>query len=584
MNSVRLVSFPLALASVGAAAQWTIPTRLFQPLVHPERIAVEFRSEGAAGVHGYLSSPRGTVSLRAFRDRPWAPASPHSENAPNWRNEASIFGGTWLGGANFFGGVTANEARQPSRQPLGTEFDFLAPGYGYLGQNDALSGLATAEQAGEDIRLISTKANVGVSQYYKGGNMVFAGFQWGRDRLTNRNPFVDLNRYSDGDIRFEPDGDSSIDFNPESRETGQRFRAEGDFGIGGGWRLGAALTHETTSLSLSLTPGSQRALNSLAALDQRWVGAGRFLSDFEGFPLLDGLGNQVYALDLGAASPTIQRKETQTTAAVALFKSFRAKKQELHLSLAGRASGGYGGSKPVLLPSIVWEWRPTVGTHLVLGAKRTVSTPPLTAGEILGANPFANDIRPMIEDEVSIASDGKHGSVRFFNKWQQNPFELVSLIAGSRLLLPRLQQYDRGYSRGFAIKAFTSKGTEYPGFRMEAEWKQEVGSPYSDGLLGPLYPETYAANNLNTVSLTASWRDEGGLWEALLTHRSGSFSTDLYRDGSRVPTTVVDLRWSRGSWSAGISNLLNERRLTSFHDVGGATFQRGRTFWVRFTK
>lgn len=464
--------------------------------------------------------------------------------------------------------LKVDDGQVPNRTDLGPDFQLLGRGYGFRGLKGPDSGLANQHDAGQ--RLYERCADGEISYSLSGlGRFTLSGFS--RD-LGDRNPALDATQFDAADPRFNPNGDSSIDFgrNHRQRGLGGEFVANRRFE---GFTVNAQLRYGTSRDEFQLTPGSQLALNWMAANQPNLVGPGRFLFEdpFETIPLLDEQGNPVYSLDAGSAFPTLRRDRTFGSARLNFVYPRRWGKLEVNPNV-GIVSGRLDHQvQTVLTGGVVMRYR-----NLYARILRTAE--PIEFDSLAYA-PLTDRIDPLrITDQAQLEWRDSFFSASLAAITHRNPFETRLAFPGTQLPYAQMVRFDRAVTREFTARYqrddFTISWTNALTFGQGND---------ANGIPVVAYPTLQQAAPQNRVSLEYGFKLSRSTKANLRwTYSSGLVGTDVLGDGTRIDSQSFDASLSHGNFWFRATNLLDDRRLISYNQFPGTQFQPGRMFAIGY--
>jgi hypothetical protein len=464
--------------------------------------------------------------------------------------------------------VKLRDRQVPNRTDLGPDFQLLGRGYGFRGLKGPDSGLANQQQAGQRLFEQSGLAELRYD-FAKLGSLRLYGLH--RD-LGDRNPALDSVQFDAQDPRFNPNGDSSLDFGRNHRQRG--WGAELVTGATvGAVRIRGGLSFGTSQDRFQLTPGSQLALNWLAANQPGLVGPGRFLFEdqFETIPLLDEQGNPVYSLDAGSPFPTLRRDRTYGSGVVAATYDRAWGRWKLNAE-AGLVSGRMDDQLATLFTAKVRLQHRNIALQLAREAN------PVTADTLTDA-PLTERVDPLaIQDSTRLEWQDRGFSASLESITHRNPFETRLAFPGTQLPYIQKVRFDRAVTRQFSAS--------YRFENVELRWTNSLtfgqGNDANGIPIAP-YPIVGSATAQNQIALRASFKPLRNT-EAIIgwNYSSGLVGTDRFGDGSRIDSQSLDLELRKGSFRVGITNLFDDRRLISYNQFPGTQFQTGRMIWFSY--
>lgn len=546
--------------------------RPYRHTFHDRALAVDSSPGGTVLYNSKLKSSKLQVRLLSQGDGFDSP-SPDVQFTHNRANGISVGLESKLGAGTLKMRAGATNSQVPNRSDLGADYDLVGRGYGFLGLKGPDSGLADSHAAGQ--RLIDERRSIDLTYNLPirdGILEVKAGS--GRSRQTNNDRQTVLDRFVASDSRFDPNFDSSLDYSPEITSDMSWIQA------GTGWRkrewtFGVYGRFQRDVDSLLLLPGSQLALNRLASLDPRLVGPGQFLSDEEFFPLLDELGNQVYALDSASWATALKSSRDSRHFGADLTYGNRYKEVEMNSSLQVRSLSRSGKTQSALIPSLSVTAHLPENLRVTAFANGVWDAQPIGLGELFGVQ-----TQVTTGDTYGVRFDWGHwrgsisqGRLRDYVEWR-------SVIPGSQIGAYLPFTSERAFTREASLSYIWSQSKSFFSFNVSNRTVK------LDGLDSTGIPtQSYAANDeLVRLGVHAGHRVGQGWATASLYHGSGTASSDILGTGARVPSTRLDIGYQCKGFVIQIQNLLNERALRSWNAFPGTTFAAPRRLVIGYSK
>lgn len=479
----------------------------------------------------------------------------------------------------------------PNRTGLGGQFEPVGQGYGFAGLKPQATGLESQQSAGQDIAERAYQRSIEARVQHasnRGGDRLEARlFHTGTD-LRSFHIGPNLSRFSALDPSFDPNGDGPLEYLPSVSRNAHGFNLSAEGWKEGRVRMSAGLrrTDTTFSESVALSPGSQLALNALAAQDLKLVGAGQFLFDdfFQTIPTLDVLGNQVYALDPGAQVPVLRSRRTVSETlgwgrAQWARGPLTVTASLGYQSVRDGAEGG-GGFVPSLGFDLSGDWGVLSGS-----ARRNYSAGSAVTGSYFGAS-LPVERRDAYELAFHSPGDARTGSlwVRAFHYDVKNRRFQGMLVPGTQIGLWGSYSLDQVKTTGIDVQIARSLGrlegsVSYRNALSKARGFDQTGFPV-DGQ-DPL-------DEGNRLRLSAKYTFGSSSVSAYWTSGSGLPSSDVFGTGDRRPNDRWDLNLEttlgRGRLRLFVVNLFDQRDLLSFNSrYLGTSFQSGRKFVFQYS-
>jgi len=483
-----------------------------------------------------------------------------------------------------------------NRTGLPGSFAPFGQGFGYgggLSRADARAlGIGSQQEAGQDINqrdenffgLLSWRRTINEKLY---GVLSLGGVNSALD-IRNNNPGVSLQALPD---------DSSIEFNPTLLRSYSHIQPQGSLSYAAGkhaLKAGFLYDDQRGDESYQLTPGSQIALNALAATDSRLVGAGTFRVDSSGNAVLDRNGNQFYDLDPGVTrAPTLRIRRSGYYAAAYLQDTWNIH-QRLTLNYGVRGDwyqqeqSGSEVSTGSFSPRINLAYLVDQRTVARASFNRLFTQPPLAQGAIIG-----DAVQPQRSNQFDVSLERQVrprqvARVAYYNKSIRNLLDTGLLLGGTQIGAFTTVSLDRARARGVEF-SYELQPRDTGGLSAYMTWSISSARPGGFTNTGEPVERYTDHDQLNTVNFGTSYTLRNGAYAGLnLYHGSGVASSVIFEDGPRQPRTLLNLTLSTGTRLFGqdglgatfvIENLTDDRSVINFGSpFSGTRFQQGRRF------
>jgi hypothetical protein len=548
---------------------------------------------GDARKFGYFLNLSGRRTDNALE-----PPQPDNQTAHNHGESQTYFGNF---GYNFNAknslSLTLNAApaytQVANRTGLPDSYAALGQGYGYAGhlsRTDAMAqGILSQHAAGQDVYQRDQNEFGALNFRHTfndqlSGLLSFGLVHAGLD-ILNSNPAVDLNNLP---------ADNSIEFNPTIRRHAHNVQLQGSLTLSKGkhtFKTGMLTDEQSNNESYNFVPGSQLAVNALAAVDPRLLPAGTFQTDAGGQPVMDDLGNPVYQLAPNGVAPTVTVKHTGFYRAFYAQDTWNASSR-LTLNYGARldwykadvSTGGVTDSIDTmhLSPRINAAYVVAKNTVFRAAYDRMFTQPPLSQAAQLGQAipPQTGDLyEGSIERQIGQGQTIK--LARYYKDWRN--------FADTGLLIP-------GTQLG-AYTTFSHPHVNINGLELSYDFtpRNNVGLSgyltWANSVNRLLAPEDGFTDHdqLNTIGfgLSYTWINQASVGFSLY-HGSGVASSIV--DTNRTPRTTFNLRVAstpnlfggttqdgRGGLELSVENLFDDRSVINFQSAfSGTRFQQGR--------
>ena len=418
--------------------------------------------------------------------------------------------------------------------------------------------------------------------------------------ILNNNPAIDLNNLP---------VDNSIEYNPTIKRNYHHNQAQGSLTYSPGkhtFKGGILYDNQEGDESYQLIPGSQLALDALAALDGVLAPAGTSGS------ATDVNGYNVYTLNPGATSPVLHVHRTGFYAASyvqdtwAITKKFTAN-YGLRLDwykADQNVPGQTGVSQANLSPRVNLAYQVTPKTVMRASYNRLFIQPPLAQGEIIG-----QAIVPETLDQYDVSVERQIAryqvaKIAYYAKNIRNQVDTGLLVPNTQIGAYTTVNFTEGNVHGieFSWDLYPKNNV---GFGAYVSYTNSLAKPGGlvDGQPGTAAPTYNDHDQLNTLSLGASYTWKSGANAALNAYfgsglgSSGLSASDPLNGNntaSRTANERVNLVFStgpglfgggakngRGGLTLTIANVFNDTSVINFNSgFSGTRFDQGRAAYL----
>lgn len=475
-----------------------------------------------------------------------------------------------------FGGLRNRDGSRP---------DVTADNAGTLGSENIL--LPNQQQAGNDIRqnevsefsTLAWRRKTNATDALQFAVTVLHSAQ----EIRNNNPAVDvMNLPVDSPIEYNPDASRNIH---HLQLTGSYGWKRGDHSL----KAGFLFDDQSGRESYHFTPGSQLALNALAALAPNMVPAGSASDQ------VDVNGNPVYTPANGVV-PSLKVKRSGSYQAAYLQDTWQVSKRFV-MNYGVRADwykqtqnlGQEGVDSFELSPRLNFSYGLTAKTTLKWAYNRLFNTPPLAQGALVG-----QALKPELLDQYDVAVEHKLSpnqtvTVAYYYKQIKNMIDVGLLIPGSEIGLYSGVNLDKGGVHGLELSydLFAKKGVGWDAYM---NYSLSAAKPNGKDNTGEDVDEFNDHDQRHTIGAGLAYSFKSGASLALTyQYGSGLASSIVPPSEDRTPRQQFDLRFStgdklfggRGGLGIDIENLFDERAVINFQSAfSGTRFQQGRRILI----
>ncbi|MEI8281409.1 MAG: TonB-dependent receptor [Armatimonadota bacterium] len=465
------------------------------------------------------------------------------------------------------------------RNADGTRPDVNGSNSGLLGAAPMMLG--SQQQVGQDInqKEVSEFATVNFSRKItktESFQMAFTVLHSGQD-VSSNNPTLDQNNLP---------VDSSIEFSPTAIRNIHHFQLSGNWDVKRGAhqiKSGFLLDSQSGNESYRIEPGSQLALDALAAIAPNLAPAGTASSD------LDINGNPVFTAT--GAIPTLNVHRTGSYKAAYIQDTYRAGKFTANYGLRGdwysqeQNLGQTNISTFELSPRVNLEYQSDSKTVFRAAYNHLFNSPPLAQGAVIGAA-----IQPETLNQYDFAVTKKLASnrsvtVAYYYKDITNQVDTGLLIPGSQIGLYSAVNLARGGVHGVEV-SYDIGAPKGGGWDSYLHYSLSAAKPNGVDSTGADVPDFNDHDQRHTVGVGAAftWKN-GASFSATLDYGSGLASSPIAPSESRNPRSQVDLHYStgeqlfkgKGGLNFDVSNLFDSRTVINFQSAfSGTRFMQGR--------
>ncbi len=430
--------------------------------------------------------------------------------------------------------------------------------------------------------------------------------------IRNNNPSINLNSV-DPATGFLTTIDNSIEYNPTIQRKSSQTELSGSLTKTQGthtFKGGLLLTRQSGNELYNIIPQSQLALDAEAAVQSggpQLTPDGAYQTDAGGNPVLDTLGNQIYALTPGASTPTVQVHRSGYYNAGYLQDTWQATKK-VTLNYGLRYDSYYGKQslspdnvkKNYLSPRVNFAYAFTPQTSARLSYNKLFSQPPLAQGAILGTNLVPQTTDLYEADALHSFSPQQSVKLAYYYKNTRNEFDTGILIPYTQIGAYTTLQYTTQGTHGFELSYnFVPRGLV--GFDGYLNYTNSIARPNGLDQTGASAPIVNDHDQLNTVGAGLSYTFKSQAFAGIdAYYGSGEASSPLVPIGPSNANTLgggqrnshyfVNLRLGQphllgpAGLELDIENLTNDVGVLNFNSgYSGTRFQQGRQAIIRVT-
>ncbi len=480
-------------------------------------------------------------------------------------------------------------------------------GYGYIGHltaaDAATAGIISQDAAGQDINQRDTN-DFGVLNYRhtfdnRLSGLVSLGLTHSGQEIKNNNPAVNPSKLP---------GDASIEFNPTIIRNNHHVQTQGSltYTLAKHTFKGGLLSDDQEGdETYQLIPGSQLALNALAANASNLAPLGTAQVDASGNPVLDSVGNQVYLADPNNPNaPVIHVHRSGFYRAAYLQDTWNANKRlTINYGLRldwykqsqnlGQATVDQANVSPRLNTAYLINSK-TIGR---LAYNRLFIQPPLAQGSVVGAAITPETLDQYDANIERQVGPGQTLKIAYFYKEMQNQIDTGLLVPFTQIGVYSSVNFQRGHARGLEI-SYNLTPKNSVGINTYLTYSHSLNKPTGLQNTGAPVPVYNDHDQLNTLNVGAAYTWRSGANAGLnLYHGSGLASSiivaDANGDGQRTERTQVDLSLSsgprlfpggHGGISFSVTNLFDDLSAINFNSgFSGTRFSQGRRYILSLT-
>jgi outer membrane receptor protein involved in Fe transport len=568
----------------------------------------DFNATGPLGKRAtFVLGMTGTRTLNAIE-----PQQPDNQTANNAGSDQSYFAKLRLTPSQRDALTLTLSAAPGTRQVnnrtgLGASFAPLGQGFGFQGlrnadgsrpdvtnENAGAMGagnilLPNQQDAGQDItqREISEFATLNWRRQLSSrdtGLLSFTVLHSGQE-VNNHDPLVNV---------LNLPIDNSIEFSPTVRRNAHHVQIAGSVTSKAGkhtFKTGLLLDDQSGDETYQLIPGSQLALNTLAAAAPNLAPAGSVQLDGQGNPVLDVNGMPVYVPTSGVSPTTSVHRSGFYRAAYVQDTWLVSKRFTVNYGLRGdwyKQSQNLGQA-PIdtihISPRINFSYSPDKHTAIRWSYNRLFNTPPLAQGALIG-----QAIQPELIHQYDIGVERQVGrgqlvKAAYYYKQINNQVDTGLLIPGSQIGLYSSLNLQYGGVHGVELSYELSppKGEGLDGFLNYTFSAAKPNGLDSNGEQVPLFNDHDQTHTIG-FGLAYLWKN-GASAAVVANYGSGLASSPISLTGERVPRTQIDLRLTTGNQlfkghggiGLDVTNLMDDRTVINFQSAfSGTRFMQGR--------
>ncbi len=564
---------------------------------------------------------------------------PGDQSAHNHGRALTAFGNIdYVAGRNDTVSLLLNTApaqtQVANRTGLPGSYAPVGQGFGYGGARDAdgtEAGVGAAPGlAGSQVLPVKSQQDDGQDVYQNDENkfgalnyrhnfgraltgLLSVGTSSSRLDIRNNNPSINLGSV-DPATGLLTTVDNSIEFNPTIQRKSAQTELSGSLTKSQGthtFKGGLLLTRQSGNELYNIVPQSQLALDAEAGIQSgggpQLAPAGTYQMDSSGNPILDALGNQIYTITPGAATPTVLVHRSGYYNAAYLQDTWRAT-PKITLNYGVRYDSYYGKQslspdsvkKDYLSPRLNFAYAFTPKTTVRLSYNKLFSQPPLAQGAILGTNlvPQTTDLYEV--DALHNLTPQQALKVSYYYKNARNEFDTGLLIPYTQFGAYTTLQYTSQGVHGLELSYnFVPRGPV--GFDGYLAYTNSIAKPNGLDQTGGPAPIVNDHDQLNTLSAGLSYTFKSSAFAGLdAYYGSGEASSvlapisasnsNVLNNGQRNSHYFVNLRLGQphlfgpAGLELDVENLTNDVSVLNFNSgYSGTRFQQGRQAIIRVT-
>ena len=589
---------------------------------------------GEAGPFRYLFNV-----INRTTDNSLEPPQPGDQDAHNHGRALTAFGNLeYVAGPNDQFSLILNEApavtQVANRDGLPDKYAPVGQGYGYGGARNAdgfQSGISpdptvvgsqqltlpSQQAAGQDVYQ-DDENSVGLLNYRHNFGSALTGLlsvsaSSGRLDIRNNSPSINLNSI-DPATGLLTTIDNSIEFNPTLLRKSSQTELTGSLTKTAGthtYKAGFQLTDETGDEVYQFIPQSQLALDAEAGIQSgggpQFTPNGSYQTDSSGNPVMDTLGNQVFAITPGATTPviTLHRKADYNVGYAQ--DTWRATRQ-ITLNYGLRLDTYFGkdslspGSvkKGYLSPRVNFAYAFTPKTTGRLIYDKLFSQPPLAQGAILGTDlvPQTTDLYEAdLQHQITPLQSVK---AAYYYKNARNEFDTGLLIPYTQFGAYTTLQYTSQGVHGFEL-SYSITPPHNIGFGGYLTYTNSIAKPNGVDQTGAPAPIVNDHDQLNTLGAGIDYTLPSQAFVGIdAYYGSGEASSvlapispsnsNLVNNGARNSHYFINLRLGHPHLAGpvglelDVENLTNDVSVLNFNSgYSGTRFQQGRRVLLNLT-
>ena len=563
---------------------------------------------------------------KRYTDNALEPPQPGDQTAHNHANSTTGFGNVEYTASSrdqvsLVVNTAPGQTEIANRTGLPGSYAPVGQGYGYGGARNAdgtIAGIAPSSGVvgSQTIKLGSQQAD-GQDVYQKDGNtfglvnlrhtfspkltgLFSVGVNHSQLDLRNNNPSINLGSVDANGLLTTID--NSIEYNPDLTRKNDQTELAGSLSLAQGahtYKAGFTLNLQHGNESYQFVPQSQLALDALYATDPRLAPAGA--ADPSG--AVDVLGNPVYLIDPGAATPTLNLKRNGYYNAAYVQDTWRAsRKSTLNYGLRLDSyyqkleTQGYAtatGGETYLSPRLNYAYAFTPATVGRLSYNKLFTQPPLAEGAVVGTV-----LKPEILDQYDASVEHQIGSTQtvklaYYYKNIRNQNDTGILLPYTQIGAYTTLQYQYASVHGFELSYDVSPKNNL-GLGGYLAYTNSLAKPGGLDQTGSPAPDINDHDQRNTVSTGVSYTFPAGDLVGLdYYYGSGEASSvlasiansNVLNGGRRNSNQHMNVRVaSRPNWIGNtlgaeidVENIFDTRDVLNFNSgFSGTRFEQGR--------